>query len=69
MFAKGPTPGYSPKEEALKFHPGAYCQKRTLSSISVTGYVVFDAKGNALAAAGSPKSAWERAIGVKPKCW
>lgn len=67
MFAKGPMPGYSRKEEALKFHPGAYCVKETAASLNITGYVVYDAQGRALASGGSAASAWEKAISVKPK--
>lgn len=67
MFAKGLMPGYSPKAEALELHPGAYCEKRHAAGIGVTGYVVFDAKGRALASAGSAKDAWLKSIGVKPK--
>jgi hypothetical protein len=59
MFAKGPMPGYSPREEVLKLAPKAQCQRRC--AIGITGYVVSIA-GKGIASAASAREAWEKAL-------
>jgi hypothetical protein len=36
MFARGPQPGATPKADALKYYPLAYCQQWAM------GYVILD---------------------------
>lgn len=64
MHAKGVISGFSSKELALAIHPGAYCKAK--HSEHVSGYVIYDVHGRALASAGSAKQAWRDAISVSP---
>lgn len=64
MFAKGPLPGSTPKAEALKVHPRAYCERR--EALGIRGYVVYIG-GQALCSAGTAAEAWRKAASRKPK--
>lgn len=70
MWAKGPTPGHSPKTELLNFVPGAVCQRMTNERYRLTGYFVYptkkDAKEdtNVMSSACSSKEAWEKALAL-----
>lgn len=60
MFAKGPMPGETPKEEALKLLPaGTECKKVT--RMGITGFVVILPDGKNVASSGNASQAWERA--------
>lgn len=62
MFAKGPMPGYSPKDEALKLCPTAVCRKKHCF-FNIVGYVIYDKEGGAaVSSARSAKGAWEKAL-------
>lgn len=67
MWAKGPMPGYSPKDEAMNFIPNAVCQKKH-AMCNIVGYVVYpsraDAKAdtNPISSAGNARDAWEKAL-------
>lgn len=61
MFEKGPTPGATPKQDALKHLPkGTRCKKMTASGI--TGFVVSLPNGKAIASAGNAGDAWRKAL-------
>lgn len=61
MFAKGPQPGATPKQDALEHLPkGTRCVKTTAHGI--TGYVVKMPNGNAIASAGNANEAWRKAL-------
>jgi len=70
MWAKGPTPGYSPKTELLNFVPGAVCQRMTNAQYRLTGYFVYPSKEdakkdtNVMSSAVSSKEAWEKALSL-----
>lgn len=64
MFAKGPTPGATPKDDALAVWPGAQCKRR--EAIGIRGYVVFTADGKAIASAGTAQDAWRKAAATAP---
>jgi hypothetical protein len=60
MFAKGPTPGATPKGDALKLLPtGTVCER--MSGMGITGYVVSLPNGKQIASAGTPAQAWRKA--------
>lgn len=60
MFAKGPMPGATPKEDALKLLPkGTTCQR--VSGMGLTGYVVMLPSGKQIGAAGTAGQAWRQA--------
>jgi Mg-chelatase subunit ChlD len=60
MFAKGPMPGGTPKEDALKLLPeGTTCQRMT--GMGITGYVVLLPDGRDIASAGNAGKAWRQA--------
>lgn len=60
MFAKGPMPGATPKQDALEHLPkGTHCAKVT--SHGITGYVVKLPNGHAIASAGNANGAWDKA--------
>lgn len=67
MWAKGPTPGYSPKTEALRFIPNAVCKKKH-SICNIVGYIVYpskfdsDSDTNPIASGVNSKNAWEKAL-------
>ncbi|WP_157645474.1 hypothetical protein [Burkholderia ubonensis] len=60
MFAKGPMPGATPKEDALKVLPaGTTCQRMT--GMGITGYVISLPDGKQIASAGNAGQAWQKA--------
>ena len=60
MFAKGPMPGATPKENALRLLPaGTVCRAR--EAMGIRGYVVSLPNGKAIASAGNASGAWEKA--------
>lgn len=60
MFAKGPMPGATPKEDALKVLPaGTTC--RRMSRMGITGFVVSLPDGRQIASAGTAGQAWRSA--------
>lgn len=60
MFAKGPMPGATPKQEALALLPsGTYCQQA--SAMGIAGYVVILPDGRKIASAGNASQAWDKA--------
>jgi hypothetical protein len=60
MFAKGPMPGATPKEDALKVLPeGTRCERVT--GMGITGYVVTLPDGKTIASAGNAGQAWRKA--------
>jgi hypothetical protein len=62
MFAKGPMPGATPKDEALLLLPaGTTC--RRMSGGGITGYIVELADGTQIASAGNAGQAWRAACG------
>ena len=67
MWAKGPTPRYSPKTDAQKFIPGAVCKKKH-AMCNIVRYVIYPSADDALAdtnpisSAGNAKKAWEKAL-------
>lgn len=67
MWARGQTPGYSPKTEALRFIPSAVCKKKH-SICSIVGYVVYptkfdsDSDTNPISSALSSQDAWKKAL-------
>ena len=67
MWAKGPMPGYHPKDDFRSFHPDAVCVKKH-SICNIVGYVVYmsaaDAKADIrpIASAGNAKDAWSKAL-------
>jgi hypothetical protein len=61
MFAKGPAPGVSFKDQALALLPkGTQC--RRASAMSITGYVVSLPDGTGIASAGNSNQAWRNAL-------
>jgi hypothetical protein len=60
MFAKGPMPGATPKQDALKMLPaGTHCQRMT--GMGITGFVVSLPDGKQIASAGTAGQAWRKA--------
>lgn len=60
MFAKGPTPGATPKADALKLLPtGTRCRRVTRMGIS--GCVIVLPDGREIVSAGNANTAWEKA--------
>ncbi len=57
-FLKGPTPGYSPRADALAINPRLKCRKKT--AMNITGYIVYDGD-KAIASAGNAQDAWRKA--------
>lgn len=61
MFAKGPMPGGTPKQDALAILPtGTVCER--VSALGITGYVVKLSDGRRIASAGNANQAWEKAL-------
>jgi hypothetical protein len=61
VFAKGPIPGATPKEDALKVLPaGTRCER--LSGMGITGYVISLPDGKQIASAGNAGQAWRKAL-------
>lgn len=61
MFAKGPMPGATPKEDALKVLPaGTRCER--MSGMGITGYVITLPDGKQIASAGNAGQAWTKAL-------
>ena len=63
MFAKGPTPGATPKADFLKTWPGATCA-RTHYENGMSAYVVSLADGTFVAGRGTSAQAWVEAYAV-----
>ena len=62
MFARGPQPGATPKEDALKLLPGATCKRvEARDHAGLVGYVIYDKNGKAVASAGNAQRAWGKA--------
>jgi len=62
MFAKGPMPGATPKEDALRVLPaGTKCSR--LSRAGITGFVVELPSGKQVGAGGTAGAAWRAALG------
>lgn len=60
MFAKGPIPGATPKQDALALLPkGTHCQQA--SAFGISGYVVTLPDGRNIASAGNSSQAWSKA--------
>lgn len=60
MFAKGPVPGLTPRQDALELLPvGKRCTKVT--RMGITGYMVELPSGQSIASAGNAQQAWEKA--------
>lgn len=60
MWAKGPAPGATPKDDALAvLPPGVTCSRE--SAMGITGYVVRLPNGKGIGAAGNAQKAWEDA--------
>lgn len=70
MFAKGPMPGATPKADALKVHPKAYCERVVGLDFGtnrpVRGYAVKLPGGITLATAGNAQDAWRKACSMRP---
>lgn len=60
MFAKGPIPGATPRQDALALLPkGTRCQQA--SAMGISGYVVTLPDGRNIASAGNASQAWDKA--------
>lgn len=60
MFAKGPMPGATPKQEALALLPaGTRC--RQTEAMGIIGYVVVLPDGHQIVSAGNASEAWRKA--------
>jgi len=60
MFAKGPTPGATPKANALSVLPAGTACNRVMA-MGITGYVVKLPSGKVIGSAGNPGKAWDAA--------
>lgn len=59
MFAKGPQPGATPKEDAMRhLPPGTTC--RRVTAMGITGYVIELPDGKPLVSAGNAADAWSK---------
>jgi hypothetical protein len=66
MFAKGPQPGATPKNDAQLLLPaGSTC--RRVSAGGMTGYLVELANGTQIASAGNAGQAWRAACDWAPR--
>ena len=61
MFAKGPMPGATPRDDFLVKYPGATCKKECLA-YGMVGFTVYLADGTLVITRGNPKQAWEEAL-------
>lgn len=61
MFARGPASGTSFKNQALAILPnGSHC--RRVTSMGISGFVVYLPDGTGIASAGSSGQAWREAL-------
>lgn len=61
MFANGPMPGRTPKQDALALlPPGTRCRRMT--AMGITGSVVQLPSGQSIGSAGNSGGAWENAL-------
>lgn len=60
MFAKGPMPGATPRQDALALLPAGTTCKR-MSAMGITGYVVQLPDGRQIASGGNAGQAWSDA--------